>query len=551
MNAQAMIDALLREKAHSLLIISFEDAGLKPLIEQRLPGLETTHWTKADLAGLSLAQLWSRLRRKQWDAVVASMHQSAVNRTRSSIELLLALARASQRWLRLADEDFYPLSKWTIASSVLPRFVFAVAGGTLCILGLYTLIGASYVRFPRRKTYKFARRSKGTVLFIRSDLPGPIKAGGSTSHLKGMMNAFLSHGFRVVYIGDTHVESFLPEVNQYTIKPILLFEVLDELQMVAYNFQLLFKARMIRQVIAPTLIYQRHAVFTAVGGLLARSTGVPFVLEANASEVWVKKHWSRLFFEDLATRCERLSIHLADCLTVISQGVLEMLHPYHPDPKKILINPNGIDASEFHPGIDGAPVRQRHGFTDQIVVGFIGSFTRWHGIETLFDAAEIAAPQEHKLRFLFIGDGEFRSALEKRSLDLGLQQTIIFTGLVPHSEAPGYLAACDILVSPHLGFQDGTKFFGSPTKLFEYMAMGKPIIASRLEQIGEVITDGVNGLSMNPGNAQQLANLILKLARDGELRRRLGAQAREDVGSKYTWRANVERIVKSLESSDS
>jgi glycosyltransferase involved in cell wall biosynthesis len=144
-----------------------------------------------------------------------------------------------------------------------------------------------------------------------------------------------------------------------------------------------------------------------------------------------------------------------------------------------------------------------------------------------------------------------RSALQRRAADLGLEQSIIFTGLVPHSDAPRYLAASDILVSPHLGFDDGTKFFGSPTKLFEYMAMGKPIIASRLEQIGEVIRDGENGLEMMPGNASQLADQILDFARDRELRTRLGAAARQEVVQRYTWKANVDRILKSFETEGS
>jgi glycosyltransferase involved in cell wall biosynthesis len=185
------------------------------------------------------------------------------------------------------------------------------------------------------------------------------------------------------------------------------------------------------------------------------------------------------------------------------------------------------------------------------VVGFIGSFTRWHGVETLFDAAMSAIQRESTLRFLMIGEGDLRSALQKRAADLGLEQSIIFTGLVPHSDAPRYLAACDILVSPHLGFEDGTKFFGSPTKLFEYMAMGKPIIASRLEQIGEVIRDGATGLQMTPGDANQLADQILKLAHDGELRTRLGATARQEAVQHYAWNANVGRILKSFETEGS
>jgi glycosyltransferase involved in cell wall biosynthesis len=123
----------------------------------------------------------------------------------------------------------------------------------------------------------------------------------------------------------------------------------------------------------------------------------------------------------------------------------------------------------------------------------------------------------------------------------------LFTGIIPHSDAPKYLAACDILVSPHLGFESKGKFFGSPTKLFEYMAMGKAIVASRLEQIGEIIIDGVNGLLHTPGSAEELAEKILLLTRDASLRKRLGSKAHADVTAQYTWDINIQRILNSLQ----
>jgi glycosyltransferase involved in cell wall biosynthesis len=365
-----------------------------------------------------------------------------------------------------------------------------------------------------------------------------------------MIKAFLSSGFKVIYVADAPLSVLLPEVTQLQMKPLTILDFFDEFQLLHYNLRVIRRLRNIVERFKPSFIYQRHAIFNFAGGMIANRFGIPLVLEANDSEVWIKKHWSRLVLEDLATRSEALALQLADRIAVISTGVEEQLAPYRIKRDRYLLNPNGVDPDEFHPDIDGAPVRRRYGIGNEILVGFIGTFTRWHGIETLFDAAVIATQQESKLRFLFIGEGDLRSALEKRSMDLGLQRAITFAGLVLHSEAPRHLAACDILVSPHLGFQDGTKFFGSPTKLFEYMAMGKPIIASRLEQIGEVIVDGVNGLHMNPGDVRQLANLILKLARDGRLRDKLGAQARQDVIREHTWNANVERIVKSFESSD-
>ena len=386
-----------------------------------------------------------------------------------------------------------------------------------------------------------------TVLFLRTDLSGSVRAGGSVSHAKGMVNAFSAAGFNVIYVGDALLPALPAGITQLQIRSLAILDFFDELQLIHYNLRVINRLGAIVRRFRPSLIYQRHAIFNFAGGVIAGRYDIPLILEANDSEVWIKKHWSRLVLEDLATRCEALALQLADRVAVVSAGVEEQLGRYRVERKRYLLNPNGVDPEEFRPDIDGRSIRERYGLSEHIVVGFIGSFTRWHGVETLFDAAVSALQQESTLRFLMIGEGDLRSALQKRAADLGLERAIIFTGLVPHSDAPRYLAACDILVSPHLGFEDGTKFFGSPTKLFEYMAMGKPIIASRLEQIGEVIVDGANGLHMKPGDAVQLADQILKLARDGELRRRLGTAARREAVERYTWNANVDRILKSFE----
>jgi glycosyltransferase involved in cell wall biosynthesis len=361
-----------------------------------------------------------------------------------------------------------------------------------------------------------------------------------------MVKAFLRAGFRVIYVADGPLNVLPPEVTQIQIKPLALLDFFDEFQLLHYNLRVIARLGAILRAFSPSLIYQRHAIFNFSGGVTANRSRIPLVLEANDSEVWIKKHWSRLVLGDLATRCETLALELADRIAVISSGVQEQLSRYTIDRSRVLLNPNGVDPNEFHPDIDGGPIRLRYSISGSTVIGFIGSFTRWHGVETLFEAATLATRQDTSLRFMFIGEGDLRSALEKRAADLGLEKVLIFPGLVPHSAAPSYLAACDILVSPHLGFQDGTPFFGSPTKLFEYMAMGKPIIASRLEQIGEVIVDGANGLHMNPGDSQQLTELIVKLAGDRELCRKLGQQARRDVVERHTWDANVHRIVKSF-----
>ena len=170
---------------------------------------------------------------------------------------------------------------------------------------------------------------------------------------------------------------------------------------------------------------------------------------------------------------------------VVSRGV---------DATRVLVNPNGVDPDRYSPAVDGAAVRAKYGLQNAIVVGFIGTFGPWHGAEMLARAFVALARGDPSLaqavRLLMIGDGATMPEVRRILSEGGALESTVFTGLVPQEDGASYLAACDVLVSPHVPNPDGTPFFGSPTKLFEYMAMGKGIVASNLDQIGEVLEDG-------------------------------------------------------------
>jgi glycosyltransferase involved in cell wall biosynthesis len=129
----------------------------------------------------------------------------------------------------------------------------------------------------------------------------------------------------------------------------------------------------------------------------------------------------------------------------------------------------------------------------------------------------------------------------------GALDVCVFTGLVPQEEGPSYLAACDVLSSPHVPNADGSPFFGSPTKLFEYMAMGKAIVASNLEQIGEVLEHGRTAWLVPPGDADALADGVRRLIDDPSLRAALGGAARTEVVARYTWREHTRRTIGRLQ----
>ena len=271
----------------------------------------------------------------------------------------------------------------------------------------------------------------------------------------------------------------------------------------------------------------------------------PLLLEYNGSEVWVGKHWDRVGSLDLLERYERLNLDAAARIFVVSEVERRNLEGRGVDGQKIVVNPNGVDVERFRPGVGGVDIRRELRIEDdEVVAGFVGTFGPWHGVEKLAEAIK-TIPANVRVRFLLVGSGSLHAEVEKQ---LDGDKRVIFTGAVAHERVPKLLDACDILVAPHVPLADGSEFFGSPTKIFEYMAMGKGIVASRLGQIGDVLIDGETALLVEPGNVSELAAAMLKLVQSEELRKSLGARVREVAEREHTWTRNAQRVLDAYKS---
>jgi glycosyltransferase involved in cell wall biosynthesis len=220
------------------------------------------------------------------------------------------------------------------------------------------------------------------------------------------------------------------------------------------------------------------------------------------------------------------------------------------DGSRVLVNPNAVDPGRYSPAVNGGAVRRRYGLDGRTVLGFISTFQPWHGAVVLARAfaALMTDRPEHRdsVRLLMIGSGAEADEARRVIAAAGLADAAHFTGLVAQEAGSEHLAACDILVSPHVPNSDGSPFFGSPTKLFEYMAMGKGIVASNLDQIGEVLRHGDTAWLVTPGDVGALSAGLDRLVRDAGLRRALGAAARLDVLANHTWRAHLRRTLDAL-----
>jgi glycosyltransferase involved in cell wall biosynthesis len=175
----------------------------------------------------------------------------------------------------------------------------------------------------------------------------------------------------------------------------------------------------------------------------------------------------------------------------------------------------------------------------EAVIGFVGSFQKFHGVELLADMALRVAALRQRVRFLLVGDGPGAAAVRHRLAPLG--ERVVMTGAVPHAAVPGLVAAFDVGVLPE------TSFYACPLKVIEWMAAGKAVVAPRHGPLGEVLVDGEEGLLFPPRDLGALVAAVVRLVDRPALRRRLGAAAAARAGASLAWTDNARRVVAVLD----
>jgi glycosyltransferase involved in cell wall biosynthesis len=389
-------------------------------------------------------------------------------------------------------------------------------------------------------------------LYLRSDLSFGVRAGGSVGHIAGVVNALEHFTAPPILVTTDEIAMVGPRVEQHLVAPPEAFWNFRELPTFVLNETLEQEAERALAGRMPAFVYQRYSLNNYTGVRIARKLGVPLVIEYNGSEIWMSRHWGRpLTHEKISDRIEQLNLRAADLVVVVSTPMKDEIIARGVDERRVLVNPNGVDVNRYSPSVDGAAIRAKYGLEDAVVVGFIGTFGPWHGAEVLaraFVRFRLSGQEgASNTRLMMIGTGATIDAVRAVLTEGGAADATVFAGLVAQEEGAAYLAACDVLVSPHVPNSDGTPFFGSPTKLFEYMAMGKAIVASNLEQIGEVLEDGKTALLVPAGQVDALAAGISRAVCDPSLRRCLGAEARRVAVARHTWREHTQRIVERLQ----
>lgn len=227
---------------------------------------------------------------------------------------------------------------------------------------------------------------------------------------------------------------------------------------------------------------------------------------------------------------ERFLPKFADTVSVSSQNLRDLAIKFGVKKENIYSAPVGADLERFHPYIDSSRIRKEYNIKTPLVL-YIGQLHGAQYIDLFIKAANIVLHKNSRLTFMIVGEGFMEKSLKDLTHELGIEDKVIFTGSVPYQKIPEYIAAADICLAP---FKD-TKVTRSksPLKIVEYMAMGKAIIANDVGEVRNML--GGVGILVKGGSHYSLAEGILRLLNDEELRENLGRFARKRAERRYDW----------------
>jgi glycosyltransferase involved in cell wall biosynthesis len=520
-----------------------------------------------ELRDLGVMPMLRRLTSLRAERVIVALEDHSGEPLLPVLRVAAFLTQATEKFVANESRDLKPWSSLDLLRDIYSTIRASLSG----IVALLTVaVRSRILLLLRRQSH---RLECNRVFFLNAGLWFGQKAGGSVGHLSGVLNAFHGEKLQVLYCSAGGRLMARPEIQYWRLMSPSNTALPPETNTYRLSESVPRQVASTLSAFKPGFLYQRVSLGDVSGVRLSRRYGLPLVIEYNGSEVWAARNWRRpLVFESVPRWAEEACLKHAQLVVTVSDVLREELVSRGIEEDRIVTYPNCIDPEVFNPHrfttSDSISLRAMYGIeADALVITFLGTFGTWHGITILAQIARQLIEKNrlwldrNKVRFMFVGDGVKMSEVRDILAGHDPSRYVTFTGLIPQDRAPAFLAASDILCSPHVPNPDGSRFFGSPTKLFEYMAMGKPIIASDLEQIGAVLRNGIRAQTLvsnpsqpasytailcTPGSVEDIGIGIRFLVENPEWRRCLGEAARTEALAKYTWSTHVRHILTKL-----
>jgi glycosyltransferase involved in cell wall biosynthesis len=319
--------------------------------------------------------------------------------------------------------------------------------------------------------------------------------------------------------------------------PSIVYEMLE------FAYSIVAYLRLRRAVIAhrPDCMYERYNLFLPAGVWIKQRFGLPMLLEVNAPVFEERSKYDGISLRRLARWSERYTWRGADIVLPVTAVLGDMVQAAGVPAERIVVVPNGINPEHFGDPLPITVAKAKLGLEGRRVLGFTGFIRDWHGLDRIIDfIAQRRA--DSGLHLLIVGDGPARASLETQAKRLGISDRVTFTGIVDRGRIPDYVAAFDIALQP------AVVPYASPLKLFEYLALGRAIVAPASPNIMEVLSDGENAVLFDPRQPEGMVLAIDRICNDAALRRRVAEGARNTIAlRKLTWDHNAQRVVQLFE----
>lgn len=315
--------------------------------------------------------------------------------------------------------------------------------------------------------------------------------------------------------------------------PEILFEVME----LFYNlFALSILSRSLSNG-GVDMIFERYSLLTLAGAWYAKRRSIPFFLEVNYTTYTPLFRKRSAVLMPVARMMERFIFKNATGLVAVSSCLNDQLVSMGVDTGRIITLPNAADPAVFKARKAPEELLQRLGIKGRRVVGFVGFFYPWHGLDLMIEAVPQVLARVPETVFLLIGDGPTKRELEKKVSEQGYGSSVRFLGRLRHEELPDYISLFDVAVVPH------SNDYGSPMKVFEYMAVGKPVVAPDLGPLRDGITSGKEGILFAPGDAAALGTAITEILGDERTMEMMSSAARRKVETERNWAYNATEIL--------
>ncbi len=363
-------------------------------------------------------------------------------------------------------------------------------------------------------------------------------ADGQAVHIDELTSALRNLGHEVIVVGPGGREDRRPGQDDGMVKALRRYlpRALYELLEISYSLVAYRRLKTAYRRHRPDILYERANLFLPVAVWLKRRYELPMLLEVNAPFFQERNQFGGIALTRLARWSEEMTWHGADYVLPVTHALAEIIRDAGVPDERIAIIPNAIDPARFMGEMDNPAAKKRLGLEDRTVLGFTGFVRAWHRLDSVIDLLA-AGGMGTNLHLLVVGDGPGRPALERRARKLGVARQVTFTGALERDAVPDHVAAFDVALQP------GSTPYASPLKLFEYMALGRAIVAPNTPNIREVLADGRTAVLFDPDNPDSFGSAIERVSSDAALRARIGTAARQAIIERdLTWEHNARRI---------